>query len=47
MSALTRTLPSSSRTTRIPAAPVSLGPSPVSCATRITWRSCPSLPKLC
>lgn len=31
----TRTLPSSSRTTRIPAVPVSLGPWPASCATRI------------
>ena len=33
--ALTRTPPSSSRTTRIPAVPVSLGPWPASCATRI------------
>ncbi len=36
MSASTRTPPSSSRTTRTPEAPVSLGPSLVSCATRIT-----------
>ena len=36
MSVSTRTLPSSSRTTRIPAAPVFLGRSPESFVTRIT-----------
>ena len=35
MSGSTTTPPSSSRRTRTPAAPVSLGPSPASCATRI------------
>ena len=36
MSASTRTPPFSSRTTRTPEGPVSLGPWPVSCATRTT-----------